>query len=267
MKEVSIYLGMIGIALAALLLGGWLPGGTYWLTPVASGALVVLAFFGRQSPLLLVGLLDGEWRAVGRVARAHWAARVGRLVLLAAPVWVGQMGALVGTSWAVRPAPLVQTALEQPPAVGDSWRAISPVRVWAESATASRGRYDSVRATIVTTNARLSLPAQALYDGWWFGFSPAVSVGWGWTDLDLLPDVAITVNPVYSAPKASRIRTLYVPLTDTTIHEQSAQASWVWGMFVFTYPILAAALLARATFLVVAGWLHRWLNPRVSQTS
>ncbi len=259
------YLLFIGLALGALLLGGGLPGGTYWLTPFASLALVALAFFGRQSPAVLLAVLDGEWRAIGRLAWAHLGARVFRLLLLALPVWLGQCGKLVGASLGgdltSQSVPIVR-ATDAPPTKGAYRTFSSPIRVWAEASDSAQW-YDSVRVIVETSAAHTSLPAQA-HDPPLMGYSPAASIAWGWADLDLLPDLTITIAPVYRTHgRPAATRTLFIPLNDTTIREQSPLAARVWEWWLVGYgwcTIIGIALAVLGWVVVrLSGWTERGL--------
>lgn len=228
---------MIAFAIAALLLGGWLPGGTWWLTPLASGALVALAFFGRQSPAVLVAVVDGEWRAVGRVARTRIGAGAAWLLVLAAPVVAFQLEWLPSTDIRAERA-------TTPPATAREFRgAFAPVRVWAEAAPVSMAAQprtttrdpDSARLFIQTSGAHFSLPSHVITGGD-DRRTPVARVRWGWADFDLLPDLLITIAPGQGAA-AAPARTLYVPLTDTCIREQDPWVATGWcrgllgGMF------------------------------------
>ncbi|MBC7446791.1 MAG: hypothetical protein H7330_01900 [Hymenobacteraceae bacterium] len=253
---------LIGSTLAALLLGGWLPGGTYWLTPLASLVLVTLAFFGPQSPAVLLAVLDGEWRAIGRLAWVHLGARVFRLTLLALPVWLGQCGKLVGANLGAdfTSQNIVVGRTSDAPPTRCSYRAFSsPIRVWAEAADTAQW-YDSVRVIVETSAAHTSLPAQA-HDPPLMGFSPAASIAWGWADLDLLPDLTITIAPVYRRPAATR--TLFIPLTDTVIREQSLLAAsvWEWWFVGYAWATLIGLALGALGWITIrlTGWTARGL--------
>lgn len=241
---------MIASALVALLIGGWLPGGTWWLTPLASLALVALAFFGRYSPSVFVRLLNGEWRALVQAAGRRGAGGLFRLTLLALPVWLAQCGGWSERSVATRfpgsnePPLGVQTIVRQ---------TLVAVRVWAESDDEA-DQYGPVRGYIQTPTARLTLPAQAHDPGPLGGLDPPIVVqGWSWADADLLPEVVVTVYPVLSKQRADRTRTFYVPLLRGDIREQGAVLGAGWRLFQLAFPLLAVAMTFWGVGQVVGG--------------
>jgi hypothetical protein len=251
------YLQLIAVALAALLIGGWLPGGTWWLTPIASLALVALAFFGRQSPIVLLAMLDGEWRGIGRLAWAHLSARLFRLTLLAAPVWLVQ-----ADLWRSCFVPTEQAETAVFTAESTIRKAPVAVRVWAESASATASR-TQIRIHMKTARAYRTLLGQAQDDE----ASGAAEVrSWHWADADLLPEVVVTVRRVHADDAPDRVRTFYVPLLRGDIEEQPAWLAAGWRVFQVGFPFLGLAMAVWNVRQLVA-WLMRLVQPAAPSKS
>ena len=258
---------MIGIALAALLLGGWLPGGTWWLTPLASGALGALAYFGRQSPAVLVALIDGEFAEIGRLAWARRYAGLGTLLLPGLPLGLiqynaGLSGQAVGIGVNGMSAGSVVTARPR----------LAPVQITFTPQTRAIPREASgfVRGTlrIQTGTSSFALPArtQPGGSGDLLAGVPAARVAWGWADADLLPDLLIIIRPAESTGSVAAERTFYVPLTGCTIREQSALTAAAWSWAPIGYGVAAGAFLLygalRGLFRLLAWGLNQRFSPR-----
>jgi hypothetical protein len=258
----KILLQMIGLTFALLLLGSWLPGGTWWLTPMASAVLVALAFFGRQSPAVLLSLFNREWRGVGQLAWAHFGARMARLTLLALPAWLAQSELHFGGRFFSQEIAILPS--DNLPQEANYAVFGAPTTVWSEPLTTPNSDRDSVRIHIETARELRSLWAQAQNDNGQFGYAPAARVGWTWTNLDLLPDLQITLQRPLSLKHEAAVKTLYISPASTTIRERSILAEYVWGGFFLLYPLLALGVAGWAV-AQVGGWLHR--QGRVSSSS
>ncbi len=245
----KITLQMLAFTLVVLLIGGWLPGGTWWLTPIASVVLIGLVFFGRQSPLLLLAMLNGEWRGVRRLAGAHFGARLMRLTLLALPVWLAQCETEFDGNIFSHELPIAQ--LGKAPSLRETAVSGSLANVWGEALTKNRGLYDTVRVTISTPDEYVSLMAQAHYDDWLFGYSPPVRVGWSWTNLDLLPDLQVIVGVPTTFAHGATTKVLYVSAGSADIDERSTFARYGWDAFLLSYPVLALVMAIWGTVQIV----------------
>jgi hypothetical protein len=232
-SQMKNYLQLIAVALAALLIGGLLPGGTWWLTPIASLALVTLAFFGRQSPVVLLAVLDGEWRGIGRLAWAHISVRLFRLTLLAAPVWLVQAdlwhSCFTPVNQAETTAFIAESTIRKTPVA---------VRVWAEPASATTPQ-TQMRIYMKTARAYRTLFGQTQDDE---ALGAAEIHSWHWADADLLPEVVIKVRRVNSDDAPDRVRTFYVPLLRGDIKEQTAWLAAGWRIFQGGFPFLGLAV-------------------------
>lgn len=233
----TIYLSSLALALSLLLLGGALPGGTYVVTPGASLWLVLLAYLGPRGPRTLLNLAAGDLTSLRRLTVARFGAGARTLLLLGLPVWLLQCYAGLD---GMTPPTRYSLAAPVDGRTSTFRSGYSPARVWFEPDQPA-DPYGPGSVHLQTRATNLTLRGQAT-DGPLGAGYPAASVAWAWADLDLVPDLVVSVGP--ETGHGSEFRTFYLPLTDTAVREQTGLARHLWTAFLLGYPVLGLSALA-----------------------